>query len=268
MKLSQVAAQLFTCRDFLQTPQEIARTLRRVREIGYEAVQVSAMGPIAEEELCAILDGEGLICCATHEPAARILEEPRSVVERLRKLRCAYTAYSYPARVDMGSRESVELLIRRLDAAGAALAAAGLTLCYHNHHVEFRKLSGKIILDRIYDGTDPRHLQGELDTYWIHYGGGENVEWCEKLAGRLPLIHLKDFRVDEENRPVLCEIGAGNLNFSKIISAAEKAGCRWFIVEQDTCPGDPLDSLRQSFEYIAGHLCDGESKTNSKFVEA
>jgi hypothetical protein len=31
-------------------------------------------------------------------------------------------------------------------------------------------------------------------------------------------------------------------------------GCAWFIVEQDTCPGDPFDSLRQSFDYIKANL--------------
>jgi hypothetical protein len=32
------------------------------------------------------------------------------------------------------------------------------------------------------------------------------------------------------------------------------AGCRLFIVELDICPGDPLDSLARSFDYLAHHL--------------
>lgn len=254
MKLDQVAAQLYTCRDLLQTPADIAATLRRLREVGYTAVQISGMGPIAEEELNTILDSEGLVCCATHESSDAILNEPQKVIERLQKLRCAYTAYPYPSGIDFTSRESVDGLIRKLDAAGAAMAAAGITLCYHNHNHEFRKLGGRTILDRIYDNTNPKHLQGEPDTFWVHYGGGENVEWCEKLAGRLPLIHLKDYRTNDENQHAFCEVGSGNLNFARIIAAAEKSGCKWFIVEQDTCPGDPVDSLRQSFEYIKANL--------------
>ena len=75
MKKSQIAAQLFTLRDFLKTPEDIAASLRKVKQIGYDAVQVSGMGPVAEEELVKILDGEGLICCATHEPGKKIVEE-------------------------------------------------------------------------------------------------------------------------------------------------------------------------------------------------
>jgi sugar phosphate isomerase/epimerase len=254
MKIDQVAAQLYTCRDLLKTPADIAATLRRVREIGYTAVQVSGMGPIAEEELNRILDGEGLVCCATHEPGPVILDETEKVIERLQKLRCKFTAYPFPAGVDFSSEAAVDEMIDKLDKAGAAMAAAGLTLCYHNHQHEFRKLGGKTIFERIFGRTNPKHVQAELDTFWVHYGGGDNVEWCEKLAGRLPLLHLKDYQITNESQHAFCEIGAGNLNFSRIIAAAERSGCRWFIVEQDVCPGDPMESLRQSFEYIKTNL--------------
>ena len=134
------------------------------------------------------------------------------------------------------------------------MAAAGLTLCYHNHNHEFRKIGGKTIFERIFEKTNPNHVQAEPDTFWVQYGGSDNVEWCEKLSGRLPLLHLKDYMVTAENSHAFCEIGAGNLNFARIIAAAERSGCQWFIVEQDVCPGDPVDSLRQSFEYIKANL--------------
>ncbi len=255
MKTSQIAAQLFTCRALLQTPADIARTLRRVRQAGYEAVQVSGMGPIAEEDLVRILDGEGLVCCATHEPGDAILNRTADVIERLRKLGCAITAYPFPSGVNFSDETAVDALVAGLGRAGAEMAAAGQTLCYHNHHQEFRKLGGRTILERIYAGTDPAHLQGEPDTYWVQYGGGDPVAWCERLAGRLPVIHLKDYMVDAENKPVFCEIGAGNLDFARIVTAGEASGCRWFIVEQDTCPGDPVESLAQSWRYLAENVC-------------
>jgi sugar phosphate isomerase/epimerase len=256
MKTTQLAAQLYTCRDLLQKPADIAATLQRVRAAGYPAGQVSGMGPIAEEELCRILDGEGLVCCATHEDSRTILEEPQRVVERLQKLGCTYTAYPFPSGVDFGSRAAVDAFIAGLDAAGAVLAAAGQVLCYHNHHHEFRKLDGRLILDLIYECTRPENLQGEPDTYWVQFGGGDPVAWCEKLSGRLPLLHLKDYMVDAANNVTMCEIGAGNLDWPGIVRAAEGAGCKWFIVEQDTCPGDPVESLAKSFRWLAENICE------------
>lgn len=254
MKTNQVAAQLYTLRDFLKTPEDIATSLKKVRQIGYEAVQISGMAPISEEELIKILDGEGLTCCATHEPSNTILETPEKVVERLQALGCRYTAYPYPAGIKMSDEQQVRDLAAGLESAGAVLRAAGQVLTYHNHSMELFRLGDRTALDIIYDETSPENLQGELDTYWLQYGGANHVDWCRKLNGRLPLIHLKDYKITEDDKPIYAEIGAGNLNFDKIIGVAEDAGCQWFIVEQDTCPGDPFDSLQQSFEYISANL--------------
>jgi sugar phosphate isomerase/epimerase len=123
-------------------------------------------------------------------------------------------------------------------------------LTYHNHHLEFRKLDGKLILDRIYSETNPNNLQGEIDTYWVQFGGGDPAGWCRCLKNRLPLLHLKDFRINDDNVPEFAEIGQGNLNIPDIIKASEESGCEWFIVEQDKWPGDPFESIKISFDYL------------------
>jgi len=255
MRISQVAAQLYTLRDYIQTPPEIASTLKRVREIGYTAVQISGMGPIDEEELARIFDGEGLVCCATHEPGDLIISQPEMIVERLEKLNCQYTAYPYPAGVKLDTVEDVRAFTSGLDAAGKVLFDFDKTLCYHNHHIEFRRIGGRTILDAIYSDTDPRWVRGEIDTYWVQYGGEDPVAWCERLKGRLPLLHMKDYAIGSDNQPVFAEIGGGNLDWKRIVAAAESSGCEWFIIEQDTCPVDPFESLKISFDYVRDHLC-------------
>jgi sugar phosphate isomerase/epimerase len=257
MKTHQIAAQLYTVRDFAKTPADIARTLQKIRAIGYQAVQISGLGPIAEKELVALLKGEGLTCCATHEDGNLILNEPQRVVDRLRALGCTITAYAWPAGIKFDTLPDVKSFARRLDAAGKVLHDAGQVLCYHNHHIEFRRLAGKPILEILFEETDPRYLQGEPDTYWVQHGGGDPVGWCERLNGRLPILHMKDYTVTTANQATFAEIGNGNLNWKRIIAAAEAAGCHWFCIEQDTCPGDPFDSLKQSFEYTTEHLCSG-----------
>jgi sugar phosphate isomerase/epimerase len=254
MKASQIAAQLYTCRDLLKTPADIAKTLARLRACGYEAVQLSGMGPIDAGELVQILEGEGIVCCATHEDSATILESPEAVADWLEKLGCKLTAYPFPRGVDMTSAEAVGELIRKLDAAGAVLARRGITLCYHNHHHEFYRVGRRTVLERIYAESDARHLQAEIDTYWVQYGGGDPVVWCEMLKGRLPIIHLKDYQITAKSEPQYCEIGEGNLDFKKIVAAAEASGCTWFAVEQDVCPGDPIESLAISFRYLSEHI--------------
>ena len=254
MKISQVAAQLYTLRAQMQTPADIARSLERVAAIGYSSVQVSGIGPIEPGALLQICRDNGLSICATHESAADIIDNPQKVVEKLDALGCRYTAYPHPAGVDLSSVESVDAMISGLDRAGALLAQNGQYLCYHNHSMEFRKLESRTIWERIFARTDAKNLGAEPDTYWVQHGGADPVAVCQSLAGRLPLLHLKDYQVDERNQPLYCEIGNGNLNFAAIIAAAEAGGCQWFIVEQDTTPGDPFDSLQTSFNYIQNNL--------------
>lgn len=256
MKVSQIAAQLYTLRDHCRTETELAQTARKLRDIGYQAVQVSGVGPMPPGLIAKILGDAGLGICATHEPSDVILEQPERAVETLRALGCGLTAYPHPTGIDFTDPTQVGKLVTQLDAAGAVFREAGMRLGYHNHAIEFVRYQGAPVLEYIYSQTSPENLVAEIDTYWIHYGGGDVVDWVKGLRGRLPFIHLKDYGFTPENKPSWCEIGAGTLPFGRIIAEAETSGCEWFIVEQDTCPGDPFDSLRQSFDYLKSNLAE------------
>lgn len=258
MKIDQIALITFTIRDSIQTPEGFRDSMRKLAEIGYKAVQISGMPQdvMPAEEIAAVCAENGLTICATHEPSDRILEKPEKVVERLKALGTRYTAYPFPRDIDFSDPESRTTLIEKLDNAGAVLREAGLVLTYHNHANEFYRYEGKTALDHIYDETDPVNLQAEIDTYWVQLGGGCPTEWCQRLKGRLPLLHLKDVGVREGNSPTMHEIGYGNLDFKSIVAAAEESGCEWFIVEQDLCPGDPFESAKMSFDYIVNNLVD------------
>jgi len=252
MKISQVAAQLYTVRDFCGTPDDIARTLERVRAIGYEAVQTSGLGPIPNADLLRLARENGLTICATHESIGEVLDQPERVVDKLRALDCGHTAIGFPSGVDLGSKDGVLDFCRRFESAAQGFVEAGMTVSHHNHHHEFRRIEGKPVLGWILDQT--RAVSLELDTYWVQYGGGSPVEWNCRAKGRLPLLHLKDYAISADNSPQFAEIGQGNLDWPAIIASAEESGCQCFIVEQDTCSGDPFDSLRVSFDYIRENL--------------
>src|SRR5437016_11486271 len=87
-----LAAQLYSLRDHLKTPDAIARTLPKVAALGYRAVQLSALGPIDPRELKKILDGAGLTVCATHVGFERLRDDLDAVAEEHRLLGCKYVA--------------------------------------------------------------------------------------------------------------------------------------------------------------------------------
>ncbi|MGI8907323.1 MAG: sugar phosphate isomerase/epimerase family protein [Candidatus Sumerlaeaceae bacterium] len=256
MKLEQVAAQLYTIRAYTRTAEDFARSMAKLQEIGYRSVQVSAIGPIPRADVVRILDAEGLTCCAIHVAGAEIVGNPDAVIEQMHTLRCKHVAYPHPGEIPMNTPQEVKKFAAQLEEAGQRFHEAGMVLSYHNHSIELKRAGTRTILDWIYRSTNPAYLQAEIDTYWVQHGGGDPVEWCRKLKGRLPLLHMKDYKIGEDNKPDYAEIGNGNLNWRRIISTAERSGCEWFIVEQDTTPGDPFDSLKISFNYIKMKLCE------------
>ena len=86
------------------------------------------MGQIAEDDLVRLCRDNGLTICATHEPAGQILDDPESIVRRLHKLDCKYTAYPIPREIDFGSIQAVGDFITRLNNAGRVLNEAGCVL--------------------------------------------------------------------------------------------------------------------------------------------
>ena len=73
--MMKIGAQLFTLREMTQTPDGFAGALKRVADIGYTAVQVSATCPFEAEWLKAELAKNGLQCVLTHTPVPRLTGE-------------------------------------------------------------------------------------------------------------------------------------------------------------------------------------------------
>lgn len=256
MKASQIAAQLYTVRDFCTSADALAESAKKLRAIGYEVAQVSGVsGDVPAKDIRRILADEGISICATHENGDLIRKNPLAVVERLKTLGVAHTAYPYPGGVDFADPAAVKAMVVDLDAAGAVLRENGCTLSYHNHAIEFTRIGDEVLMDYIARATSPDNLKFELDTYWVQYGGADPVAWCKKVPGRMPILHCKDYGYGTDNKAFFAEIGYGNLDFPAIVAAADASGCEWFVVEQDTCPGDPFVSLEKSYRTMKDCLC-------------
>jgi sugar phosphate isomerase/epimerase len=245
---SMIAAQLYTLREQTKTPEDIAKTLKRVRKMGYEAVQASALGKIEPAELAKILSGEGLTCCATHVSPERLRDEPAAVLEEHRLWNCHYTAIGgfFPKNPTAADWHQ---FARGFNETAKKYAGSDLAIGYHNHSHELSKFEGKTALAILLAELD-KSVWFEIDTYWITHGGGDPVAWIDKVAGRIPCLHLKDMGIDSNRSQFMMEVGEGNLNWPAILKAAKAAGVKWYIVEQDICYRDPFDSLEISLKNL------------------
>ena len=250
MTQSVLAAQLYTVREFTKTPSDVAATLRKVRAIGYQAVQISAFGPVEPKEVKRMLVDEGLTCCITHISYDRLTHDLPAVIEEHRLWHCKHVAIgSMPRSFVENGVEGIQRFAAEANEIGRKLHEAGLTFSYHNHSFEFARFGGGTMLDLFFKETDPRYVQAELDTYWVQHGGGDPAAWIRKLKNRLPVIHLKDM-VIQGREQVMAEVGEGNLNWPAILEACREAGVEWYAVEQDICQRDPFESLAISFNNL------------------
>lgn len=244
----QIGAQLYTVRDFTQTEKEFADAMKKIADIGYTSVQISAIGKIEAQAVRDICDSNGLSIVVTHTNPDRIMSDTQRVIEEHKIMGAGYVGIGSMPDACRITTEGVRGFIETFSPAAREIKEAGLRFTYHNHDFEFEKMDGKLIMDYLVDYFPDTSFT--LDTYWVQAGGGDPSIWLEKLSGRVDVIHIKDMRI-QGGKQVMAEIYEGNLNWNGIFGACERAGVKWAFVEQDDCYGmDPFQCLTTSFENL------------------
>lgn len=245
-----VGAQLYTLRNHCKTIPDIKDTFRRVKAIGYTAVQISGFGPVDPRELAAEIKNSGLTVGATHVAWSRFQNDLEAVIAEHVMWGCKHLAIGgLPG--DYLSLAGLKKFIEEEKPIGERLAKQGMDFSYHNHSNELSRHGNGTWLGQLYASADPRLLKAELDVYWVQTGGGDPAEWIRKCAGREPLLHLKDMAVMPDRSQRMAEVGSGNLNWPAILKAAEDGGVEYLLVEQDDCYGrDPFECLAESYAFL------------------
>jgi sugar phosphate isomerase/epimerase len=244
-----IAAELFTLREHLGDPESIAAAIERVGRMGYQGVELAGLGPIEPARLAGILRDGGLVACSAHLGWERLRDQTEAAIEDCRTWGCPQVAVPVLPG-EYRDAEGYERFAGEASEVAGRLSQAGIRFAYHNHAFELQRFGHESGLEIIYRASDPSLLKGQIDTYWIQYGGGSPAGWIRRLRGRLPSIHLKDVDVSE-GEPVMAEVGEGNLDWVDVLAACEQAGVEWLIVEQDVCRRDPFESLAISRRNLA-----------------
>ena len=250
MKENVLGAQLYTVRAFTRTIEDVAVTLKKVADIGYTAIQISAFGPVDPKQVAQLVEDNGLTVAITHMGWGKFQNELDEVIAVHKLWGCVHTAIgSLPD--EYRSLDGLKRFLNELAPIAERLAQEGMDFSYHNHNHELARYGDQTWLEMLYEQAPPEMLKAELDTYWIQAGGGDPAAWVRKCAGRQPVLHLKDMMVTPEREQRMAEIGEGNMNWPAILQAAEEGGVEWYLVEQDECYGrDPFESLAISYRNL------------------
>jgi sugar phosphate isomerase/epimerase len=257
---TQIAAQMYTLRDHCQTPADIATSCKKIKDIGYDAIQASAAGfnDIPADELKKILDDLGMTCCATHRSLDQLKDAEASIVYH-ETLGCKYAAIGGWGWGGHESRQEWEAFIQEFSELATKYEGSSVKIGYHNHSHEWAPFGWADHPEKIDPEQTPITVLEqklgpaaffEIDTYWVAHAGAEPSAWLKRLAGRVPAIHVKDLTITGGREQKMCEVGAGNLNWPSILEAAKAADVQWYIVERDSGDLDPFESLKISLDNL------------------
>jgi len=143
----------------------------------------------------------------------------------------------------------------RMNAAAELCHRQGLKFAWQNRSFEFEGEPGRRPIDIFKERLDPKLVRLELDVFRASVAGHDPVALLKEWKGRVSLLRLND---KAKGTPVqfsesiglgaYAEAGSGVLDFRAIMKAAPSAGIKYYFTGQDETDGDPLVSLRKSFE--------------------
>jgi sugar phosphate isomerase/epimerase len=268
-----VALQLYSVRD--DFANDMPGTLKKVKELGYDGVELAGFGPMGSAALKTELDKLGLKCISAHVSYDAINEDPEKVFAEYKSVGCEYIAIPWLDMKRAPGGEDMDTIIPHIIRLGKMAKEAGLTLLYHNHDFEFRKVGEAYGLDLLYEKVPPEYLETQMDTCWVKLVGINPAEYLRKYKGRAPLVHLKDFTMAtppgesftgvpyeligekrEKRKEAMSgfqfkPVGSGVQDFPSVLQAATEIGTKWVIVEYDQSPEHPpLETARISREYL------------------
>lgn len=239
------AAQLFTLREELK--QGIRPLFKTVKEMGWEAVQISALPEGYDpNEVALALKENNLAAAGMHISLDRLQTDLTGVLKEAdlygtKDIICQFIGEEL--RNEAGYRTLKQTLNE------IAAKAPDYRISYHNHDFEFEtEVDGQDALRYVLDPADDNQILAEIDVYWVKKAGIDPVQYMEPYANRMPIIHLKDMTNDE--RQTFAEVGEGVIDFVPILKWGEANGVEWYAVEQDVCERPPLDCLQTSLDNL------------------
>jgi sugar phosphate isomerase/epimerase len=262
-----IGLQLYTVRDYMQ--KDPAATLAKVAQIGYTSVEGATYTGSEKfygmdtAAFAALLKRNGLVMPSSHyrlgeeqvngsAQKGTLLNDWNKAVDDAAAVGIKYMVCAFLSVPERGTLEHYKKVAEDFNKAGETCKKAGIQLCYHNHDFEFIQQDGKYPYETLLAGTDKDLVKMEMDLYWVTKAGQDPIALINEHPGRFPLWHIKD--MDHTANRMFTEVGNGIIDFKKIFKHADKAGLKYFFVEQDKCPGDPYDSITQSLNYIKKNL--------------
>ncbi|MGF7010679.1 sugar phosphate isomerase/epimerase [Lachnospiraceae bacterium PF1-22] len=282
--MTRRAVQQIMLGTVTRSEKEALDTLRKIKAAGYDGLELNGfmirpsslmvrlltkaagmpVGKGGHLDWPNLLKETGLGCVSLHEDLGTVTKDPKSVAREAKALGCDQVVITGMYRFDYGNEEAVKDLAATLNKQGERLKEEGVSLLYHNHNCEFRKVAPRrTAFDVLVEETNSEFVNFEFDSYWPTEAGVSALALMEKLGERLKLYHINDRGtrvVGPSLTPILksdsMELGFGNMNLEALTEQALKVEVKAIILEshKNWIDKSPVKSLQVSSEFLNKHL--------------
>jgi sugar phosphate isomerase/epimerase len=252
---SHIGIQLYSVKDELS--KDFERTLKKLSDMGYSAVEPYGFNGDkffghTMKELSHTVKDMGMTISGTHT-GSEILPEDTNAKEWDFWKKVATQVMSgggaWAIQAGFPSAKTVDDLKRiaeHFNRVGEVCEKGGVRFAYHNHHAEFGKIDGEVILDFLIKNTDPRLVSFQLDMGHTVNSGGDCLHYLRDFPGRIRLWHASDF---DATGKIYTDVGKGSVPYPALFKLAKSAGLEQLTVEQET-QGDIFASCKVDFDYL------------------
>ena len=248
--------QLYSVRR--EMAQDVPGTLRRVRELGFQEVELAGTYNLTPAQFRQELDRVGLRATAMHVGYERLRDDLPGVIAEAKVLGAESVGTAWIPH----PTGPITVAIARQTAAdfnrwGRALRAEGLRFFYHIHGYEFMPENGVLPMDVLMQETDPEAVKFEIDVFWAALPGVDPAALIRKYPNRWELMHIKDMKQgvarnvhtgsappDETEVPT----GQGQIDYRAVLRAAKEVGLDRYYIEDETI--NPLAAIAQSIQFL------------------
>jgi len=237
-----IGLQLYSVRG--ECEKDLPGVLQAVAKMDYEGVEFAGYYGRKAGEMRKLLDDNGLKCCGTHIGLGTLTGDAlKGTVEFNKTLGNPFlTVSSMPVPNTVQGAIDVA---KRFNEIAAKVKPERMRVGYHAHGGDFKKIDGQTFWDVFFSNTGPEVVM-QLDIGNCIGGGGDPYAILKKFPGRSATIHLKEHG-GKRGAPV----GEGDVKWNEIFQLCETpGGTEWYIVEQESYAGGPLDSVKACIQNL------------------
>jgi sugar phosphate isomerase/epimerase len=244
-KAIPIGFQLYTVRG--EFSRDVPGTLKKLAEIGYKAVEFWGYSgtPNVFENYSAgalrkVLDENNLKCCGMHLDLKALAKENFGrTIENNQALGSEFLNLA-AAEGKMGSEEAIGELANLLNEREAECKKVGLTIGYHSHGFDFKKIRGRSAWEILFSKLVPE-VNMQIDVGNCLGGGGDPIAMLKEFPGRTRTIHIKEHKEKTFDSDF----------YKEVFQLCETtSGTRWYIVEMGGLLGNAFEVPREALQKL------------------